>query len=48
MLLKFDSLQLRREDNLERYLSNEKISEYTREKRLDNILNKMKRIEEIR
>lgn len=48
MLMKFDSLQLRREDNLERYLSNDKISEYVREKRFEAILQKMKKIEELK
>lgn len=48
MILKFDSLQMKREDNFERYLSNEKATEYSREKRLQKILQKMKKIEEMK
>jgi len=46
MLFKFTSLQLKREDNFERYISNEKAHEYKREKKLETILDKMKKIEE--
>lgn len=39
---------MKREDNLERYFSNEKIDEYTREKRLEAIKDKMKRYEHMK
>lgn len=48
MLIKLDSLQMKREDNLERYFSNEKIDEYTREKRLESIKERMKRYEQMK
>jgi hypothetical protein len=48
MILKFDSLQMKREDNLERYISNEKATEYSKEKRLQKLFEKMKKIEEIK
>ncbi len=46
MLFKFTSLHLKREDNFERYISNEKAHEYVRQKKLDTILEKIKKIEE--
>jgi hypothetical protein len=48
MIEEFDTIQIKREDNFERYLSNEKAHEYSREKRFESIVEKMKRIEEIR
>jgi len=48
MLIKFDNLQLKREDNFERYLSNEKAHEFTREKRLEVILDKMRKSQEMK
>ena len=48
MIMKFDCLQVIREDNFEKYLSIEKVSEYTREKRLEGILEKMRRLEEMK
>ena len=46
MIMKFDSLQIKWEDNFDRYLSKERASEYTKEKRLEMILEKMRKIEE--
>lgn len=46
MIMKFDGLQIKREDNFDRYLSKERASEYTKEKRLEMILDKMRKIEE--
>lgn len=46
MIMKFDSLQIKREDNFDRYLSKERASEYIKEKRLEMILDKMRKIEE--
>lgn len=48
MILKFDSLQVKREDNFEKYLSKERASEYTKEKRLEMLFEKMKKIEEMK
>lgn len=46
MIMKFDSLQMKREDNFERYLSKERASEYTNEKKLEMILDRIRKIEE--
>ncbi len=48
MINKFDNLQIRREDNLEKYFSNEKANEYQREKIHDKFLSKIRRIEEVK
>lgn len=48
MINKYDNMQIRREDNLEKYLSNEKANEYEREKRMELIVARMKRIEEMK
>jgi len=48
MINKFDNLQIRREDNLEKYFSNEKAHEYEREKIYEKVLAKIRRAEEIR
>ena len=48
MINKFDNLQIRREDNLEKYISNEKAHEYEREKRFEIITAKMRRIDEMK
>ena len=46
MINRFDTLNIRREDNLEKYQTNVKAIEYEREKRLETLLQRMKRIEE--
>ena len=46
MINKFDTLQIIREDHMEKYQINLQAIEYKREKRLDSILERMKRIEE--
>jgi hypothetical protein len=43
---KFEKLEIRREDNLEKYQSNMKAVEYEKEKRLDSILKRIEKIEE--
>lgn len=48
MINKYDNLQIRREDNLEKYFSNEKAHEWEREKRFEIIMKKMQRIEDIK
>ena len=46
MISKFDTLTIIREDHMEKYQTNLQAIEYKREKRLDSILQRMKRIEE--
>ena len=48
MINKFDTLQIKREDNLDKYNTNEKAHEYDREKRLEAIVERMRRFEEIK
>jgi len=48
MIMKFNNLQLKREDNLERFISNEKATEYSREKRLAMLLERFRKIEEMK
>ena len=48
MINKYDTLQIKREDNLEKYQSNEKACEYEREKRLEAIVERMRRLEEMK
>jgi hypothetical protein len=45
---KFEKLEIRREDNLEKYQCNIKAVEYEREKRLDSILQRIQKIEEVK
>jgi hypothetical protein len=45
---KYDKMELRREDNFEKYQNNIKANEYEREKRLDCILQRIKKIEEFK
>ena len=47
-LLKWGNLSLRREDNYESVLRNEKIQEFEREKKLESILDRSKRIEQMK
>lgn len=48
MIYKFDNIQTRREDNFEKYIANEKASEYTREKKLELFFEKMRKIDEFK
>lgn len=45
---KFNNIALEREDKYENVLRKEKAQEYLREKKLDNILQKMKKIDEMK
>lgn len=47
-MLKFEKMTERREDKYENVLRYEKMQEYNREKKLEQIFNRMKRVEEIK
>jgi len=48
MILKYDQRSIEREDKYENVLRYEKIQEYERQKKLEEILEKMKKIEDIK
>jgi hypothetical protein len=45
---KYDKMELKREDNFEKYQINIKANEYERQKRLDSILDRIKKIDEFK
>lgn len=45
---KFNNIALQREDKYENVLRNEKIQEYYREKKLESIFERMRRIDEMK
>lgn len=47
-MLKWGNLSLRREDNYENVLMKEKVLAHQREKKLEQILSRMKRIDDIK